>query len=196
MKTLFRLLLIGMLIAGWAAVNPPVMCLADDTDPADVEPEEDIPAANPEKVKALAEQFGIPEATLETMRADGMGWGEIKLAVSLADKMSKAEDAAVTADQALTDILADRQAGMGWGEIAKANGFKLGEVAGKGQAKRDIEILPDTGIVDPVEPEGLSVRPEKPYKPEKIEKAERVDRPDRPEKPNKPEKPDKPDRGK
>ena len=145
-------------------------------------------------------------ATTFTPATGKMGYGNVKIALSLAEASlakagitdpTAAELAAVLnggtlimADGTSIDlkgVLALRAAGEGWGQIAKAEGFKLGDVmrspkavgsaAAHGHAKVHVEkvTLAKTHGVD---------RMSKP------EHAAKVDRPDRPSRPEHPEHPD------
>ncbi|MFC5436608.1 hypothetical protein ACFPME_08565 [Rhodanobacter umsongensis] len=140
-----------------------------------------------------------------------MGYGNVKIALSLADATlakagitdpTSAELAAalnggtlVLADGTSVDlngVLAQRAAGEGWGQIAKADGFKLGDVmrspkavgssAASGHAHAHVEH------VELAKAHGI----DRPSKPDRVSK---VDRPDRPSRPDRPERPDHPDHG-
>jgi hypothetical protein len=160
---------------------------------------EAVTPTEPGKVKVLAEQAGVTPEQVNAMRSSGLGWGEIKIAISMAQKISTAKTTTPTTTQTtalpigpiLDSLLSQRQSGMGWGEIAQANGFKLGEIVGKGEAKHDATVAP----VDATS--GTGTRPErgsKVDKPEKIDRPEKLDKPERPERPEKLEKPEKPER--
>ncbi|GAA0887441.1 hypothetical protein [Rhodanobacter soli] len=141
-----------------------------------------------------------------------MGYGNVKIALSLAEATlakdgitdpTAAEMAAalnggtlVLADGTSIDlngVLAQRAAGEGWGQIAKADGFKLGDVmrspkavgstAANGNAHAHVEK------VELAKVHGV----DRPSKPEHVAKADRPDRPSRPDRPERPEHPDHPD---
>ena len=139
------------------------------------------------------------------MRTSGLGWGEIKIAISLAQKISTAEATPkprCRSGRSWTACSPSVSQGMGWGEIAQANGFKLGEIVGKGQAKKEVTVAPTepattgTETMTNVKPEraGKLNKPEKTEKPVKMEKAERPEKPEKPEKPARAEQPDKPEK--
>lgn len=138
-----------------------------------------------------------------------MGYGNVKIALSLAEATlakggitdpTATELAAalnggtlVLADGTSIDlkgVLAQRAAGEGWGQIAKADGFKLGDVmrspkavgsaAANGHAHVHVEK------VELAKVHGV----DRPAKPDRVSK---VDRPDRPSRPDRPEHPDHPD---
>lgn len=71
--------------------------------------------------KAQLAQYGITEPTPEQLNAALTG-GTITVTKVGADGV------AVTKTVTLDGILTQRASGMGWGQIAKANGFKLGQV--------------------------------------------------------------------
>lgn len=140
-----------------------------------------------------------------------MGYGNVKIALSLAEATlakdgitdpTGAEMAAVLnggtlvlADGSSIDlkgVLAQRATGAGWGQIAKADGFKLGDVmhpsktaagtAAHGHAQvhvARVELAKVHGV-------------DRPGRPEHVAKVDRPDRPDRPSRPNRPERPDHP----
>lgn len=138
-----------------------------------------------------------------------MGYGNVKIAMSLAEATlakggitdpTAAELAAalnggtlLLADGTsinLKGVLAQRAAGEGWGQIAKADGFKLGDVmrspkavgsaAAHGHANVHVEKVELTKVHGA---DHLS----------KPEHAAKVDRPDRPSRPDRPEHPEHPD---
>lgn len=70
----------------------------------------------------LAAKYNVPTAEIESLRGQGLGWGEIGHALGIAQR----------AGVPVSDVLKLRQSGMGWGQIAQNYGFKLGETTGKG----------------------------------------------------------------
>lgn len=154
-----------------------------------------------------------PSTTTTFTPATGkMGYGNVKIALSLTEAIlakdgitdpTAAELAAalnggtlVLADGTSIDlkgVLAQRAAGEGWGQIAKADGFKLGDVM---RSPKAVGVAAANGHahvhVDKVELAKVhSV--DHPGKPEHVAKVDRPDRPDRPSKPDRPEHPDHPD---
>jgi hypothetical protein len=138
-----------------------------------------------------------------------MGYGNVKIALSLAEAVlakdgitdpTAAEVAAalnggtlVLADGSSIDlkgVLAQRAAGEGWGQIAKADGFKLGDVmrspkaVGSAAANGHAHVRVDK--VELAKVHGV----DRPGKPDHVGK---VDRPERPSRPERPEHPDHPD---
>ena len=199
----WTLLCAGMLAVAWCTATPcaaetkpagqkPAAKVTQTADPVD--PAETIPEVEPAKVKELATKAGITPEQVTAMRTSGLGWGEIKIAISMAQRISSATTPASPIGPALDGILASRLSGMGWGQIAQANGFKLGEVMGQGHGKKDITAPPEsvTPSVTKSDKETRLEKPEKPTKPEKPEKPERLEKPEKPEHPTKPEKPERP----
>ncbi|MEO5829099.1 MAG: hypothetical protein ABIQ36_00865 [Rhodanobacter sp.] len=148
-------------------------------------------------------------STTFTPATGKMGYGNVKIALSLAEASlakagitdpTAAELAAalnggtlVLADGTSVDlkgVLAQRAAGAGWGQIAKADGFKLGDLmrspkavgsaAANGHAHAHVEK------VELAKVEGAN----RPSKPERVGKVDRPDRPSRPDRPEHPEHPD------
>ncbi|EIL99867.1 hypothetical protein LRK24_02820 [Rhodanobacter denitrificans] len=151
-------------------------------------------------------------STTFTPATGQMGYGNVKIALSLAEaSLAKAGITDPTAAEMqaalnggtlvladgtsikLDGILAARAAGEGWGQIAKADGFKLGDVmrspkaAGGGAADghahahvEEVELAKVHGV-------------DRPGKPEHVAKADRPARLDRPDRPSRPERPEHPD---
>jgi hypothetical protein len=100
----------------------------------DGEMEETPNATNPPAyILELAERIELPdELQLEDLRADGMGWGEIWIAIRLAEQM--VANSGGTLDEALKEVLAARAEGKGFGEIAGENNLKIGELVANDKA--------------------------------------------------------------
>lgn len=154
---------------------------------------------------------GTTTTTATTFRpATGpMGYGNVKITLSLAEATlakggitdpTAAEMAAalnggtlVLADGTSVDlkgVLAQRAAGEGWGQIAKADGFKLGDVMRSpkavGSAGANGHAHVHVEKVELAKVHGV----DRPGKPEHVAKVDRPDRPGRPERPERPEHPD------
>ena len=151
-----------------------------------------------------------------------MGYGEINIALGMAEKMVDSGDAEGwqdalygTADTTGTDgtvtegtagILEMRAEGMGWGKIAKELGFKLGSVVGKAPTREndgDGDSTTTTSATANATAHGRTdrsakantARTDRAAKPERATKPERVakvDRPERVERPSRPERPERP----
>lgn len=76
-------------------------------------------------VQKLAKEFKITDTQIQGLRNQKLGYGEISIVLSLAQKMP----GGVT-DSNIQQIMTMRQGPptMGWGEIAKKNGTRLGTV--------------------------------------------------------------------
>jgi hypothetical protein len=74
-------------------------------------------------VQRLEKEFGVTDAQIQALRDQKLGFGEIAIVFSLAQKMT----GGIT-DANISQIMALREGPpvMGWGEIAKKLGFKLG----------------------------------------------------------------------
>lgn len=92
----------------------------------------DINAAQGESPQAsemvtgkIKDTFGVTDEQISGLRARNMGYGEITIVFSLAQKMA----GGITSDN-VNQIMTMRQGPpvMGWGQIAKSLGLKLGEV--------------------------------------------------------------------
>jgi hypothetical protein len=141
-----------------------------------------------------------------------LGYGNVKIALSLAEAIlakdgitdpTAAEMAAVLNGGKLVlangtsidlkGVLAQRAAGEGWGQIAKADGFKLGDVmrspkgvgsaAAHGHEHVHVEKVELAKVHDV----------DRPGKPDHVGKVDRPDRPSRPDRPEHPDHPDHPD---
>ena len=122
-------------------------------------------------VKGLREgkEVTLTNGTTETFTppTGKMGWGNVDNTIAIAERLLK--DQGITdptpaqLEAAVTDVLKLRADGMGWGEIAKAQGFKLGDV------KRPEKVEKLARIERPMRPE----KPERPMRPERPERPER-----------------------
>lgn len=119
--------------------------------------------------------FTINGTTFKTP-TDKMGYGEINVALSIAEKelgtakpTTQQLQTVLVGNSSKPGILAMRADGKGWGQIAQAYGFKLGEVM-------------------------RSEKADKAEKHDKHEKHARAERPERHGKPERPERPEKPER--
>ncbi|MBI4061495.1 MAG: hypothetical protein HY403_08705 [Elusimicrobia bacterium] len=90
------------------------------------------------QIDKYAAEFGVTKEEVSGLRDKGLGWGEVRHALSLASKTGKP----------VGDILEMRRSGMGWGAIAEKEGVKLGPGhAGKGAVPRGAE--PRGAVRDP-----------------------------------------------
>lgn len=106
-----------------------------------------------------------------SLATKGLGFGEISIALALAEKSGKS----------VNDILAMRQSGTGWGEVARKLGLKnLGSVVKsvKGTEKDVAEVARERS--EKADKAGKAEKAEKMEKPEKMQRAERPEHPGRP----------------
>lgn len=153
----------------------------ENPDPVAVE-EETANADNPPPfIHDLVENSDLTTEQVDLMRAEGYGWGNIKLATELAEKIAaQSQETPLTFDEALTKIMDDRSQDIGFGEIAAKYGLKIGELTRVSKQEQTANA------------EGMAEKPGKPEKPVKVEKMEK---PERSETPQKAEKPEMPERG-
>lgn len=148
------------IVAGLALVGAVSLAAAQSTD------------ALVDKYTTLAGSKQDAAQIVERLRKDGLGNGEINIALSLAQvDMAKNN---LTLDAALEDLLKQRAGGEGWGKIAQGMGVKLGDLVRSDRAKGRDEVARN---------EHGQAHPERP------ERAEKPERPERPERPEKPERP-------
>ena len=124
-----------------------------------------------------------------------MGWGNVNIALALAEaslkeqgitnptpeQLKAALNGGTITDSSgktvqISGVLQMRAEGKGWGQIAQALGFKLGEVMRSAKA------------------DGAGKSDQAGAKSERVSNVEKVDRPDKPERPEKPERPVRPDK--
>ncbi|MBI5622165.1 MAG: hypothetical protein HY924_00155 [Elusimicrobia bacterium] len=65
----------------------------------------------------LASEFGVERVVVTGLRDQGLGWGEVRHALSLSKRSG----------QSLDEIMRLRESGMGWGQIANKHDLKLVE---------------------------------------------------------------------
>lgn len=91
----------------------------------------DKPAIRPagtgqqKQIDKLASEFSVTKEEVTSLRDKGLGWGEVRHALSLSQKTGKP----------VGDIMKMREDGMGWGAIAKKEGVKLDGVDKGARAK-------------------------------------------------------------
>jgi len=178
----------GLLIAGVALVIP-MAAQADDA--KDMQKNERQLRANATRLdddaaraartpdgqrrldERLAKQFNVDPTVVTGLRNRNLSPGQATIALALSQQLMK-KDTNLTQQQALDNILTERQAGKGWGEIAHGLGLKLGRVVS--------EVKKADKAADHVAR----------GKPDKVDRVAKVDKPDKPEKMDKPDKPEKP----
>jgi hypothetical protein len=132
----------------------------------------------PQIVNRLEALFGVDQTRIDGLRADKLGFGEIAVVLSLAQKMP----GGIT-DANVQSILTMRSGTptMGWGQIAAKLGEKLGPVLSQ-VSSVERGIHPDVAKGDHAGAEH----------PDKGDRPDAPARPDHPEKPEHPERPVRP----
>lgn len=92
-------------------------------------------AGDKKQGEKLAVEFGLPEQAVYELRAKGLGWGEVRHALGIAQKSG----------QPLSEVLKLRDSGLGWGKIAEHYGFKLGDLARPEEKAKDKEAAEKKG---------------------------------------------------
>lgn len=135
-------------------------------------------------VGKIVNEFGVDEALVKDLRAKKLGYGEITLALSLAERLP----GGIT-DENLDKVLDLRQGPpvQGWGNVAKSLELSLKP------SKLKLEKVGSGKKGDDAENE--SVKHEKTEKVEKSEKAQKHERIEKMERVEKPERPERPERG-
>lgn len=134
--------------------------------------------------QAIAKELKVQESVVTNLRNKGLGYGEVTIAVALAQELQK-RDKTLTTQQALDRIQARRDAGQGWGEVAHDLDLKLGHVVSEvKKAEKEIAHV-DTARLEKAERREREAKPEKPEKPEKPGKLEKMHtgKPERAERP-------------
>jgi hypothetical protein len=147
--------------------------------------EVDKDATQPEGQKAvesrLKSEFKVDDARIQGLRDQKLGYGEISIALALAQKMP----GGIT-DANMKTIMSERQGPpvMGWGQIAKKEGVKLGKVISK---VRSVDAAARKH--EKAEGKRQDKKEERAEKAGRHERAERAERPQRAEKAERPENP-------
>jgi hypothetical protein len=131
----------------------------------------------------LKSEFKVDDARLQDLRGRRLGYGEMAIALSLAQRMP----GGIT-DANMQTIMSMRQGQppMGWGQICKQEGVSLGKVlapmrhldAGARAERAEGRKHDERG-----EKAGRSERPERSERPDRSDRIERQDRIERPENP-------------
>lgn len=129
-----------------------------------------IPEGEKVVIKRIENQFTVDDATINNLRSQNLGFGEIAIVLALAEK----QPGGITAAN-IDNIMSMRKGPpvMGWGKIAKKLGFKLGPIISnvekvKSGAHREIEKgSRENGTNEKHERPARHEKPERPEKPEK-----------------------------
>ena len=147
----------------------------------DINDDASTPAGEAAVVEKIINAFGVDEALVDDLRAKKLGYGEITLALSLAERLP----GGIT-DENLDKVLDLRQGPpvQGWGNVAKSLDLSLKpaklklEKVGEGASKKGEDAKNESVKHENTEKVEKS---EKAQKHERIEKLERVEKPERPE---------------
>ncbi len=82
----------------------------------------------PAYIGDLMTESGMTQTQVDQMRADGMGWGEIRIACRLAEQMAADSGGTLSFNDALSQVLASHAEGRGWGQIAADHNLKVGNL--------------------------------------------------------------------
>jgi hypothetical protein len=140
-------------------------------------------------VGKIANEFNVDEAVIADLRAQKLGYGEISIALSLAERMP----GGIT-DENIASVLDIRQGPpvTGWGNVAKELNLSLkpaathlervsdGTEANGGTKKEVVRHEKTTKLERAGKPERVE-KAQRPERVERIEKIERIERPERPE---------------
>lgn len=127
-------------------------------------------------ITRLADEFDVPDSTVRGLRAQGLGFGEIAIALALARQLSGPE---LSLDDAIVLVVNERQAGAGWGQIALDHDLNLGRVLS--DVKRSDKSVAAAGRAAVADGVARLERPGRPENVERLERVERAERPGRPE---------------
>jgi len=199
--------------------DPPPPETKEGEDPVPEIPEEETPDATnpPPYMVELLENSELTQEQVDQMRADGTGWGNIKIATSLAEQLvekNAENDPPLLFEAALAQILAARAEGMGFGEIAQENDLKIGQLMrNRNRAQEPIQgdgleaeegVQAGKAVQTRGKKRGLfsrlagflgfgkANRPDKAERPVKLAGSGKPEGIERPEKPGKPDRPDRP----
>ncbi|MBI4004073.1 MAG: hypothetical protein HY353_03545 [Candidatus Omnitrophica bacterium] len=93
----------------------------------DLDEEASTPAGVQRVTERLAQEFNVEADVVTGLRDEGLGFGEIHHALSLAEQLPGG-----ATQENIDQIMSLRQEGMGWGEIAHEYDTTLGEVTRRG----------------------------------------------------------------
>jgi len=172
------------------------------------------PTKPPAFITKLVEAQVVTQDQVNTMLTAGYGWGEVRIATLLSQKIAANSNGALTFDAALTQVMDARAAGKDFGQIAADNHLKIGDLVrhqkagdatmAKGKkpgffARVGRALGFGRSAEKPAKPVTVdkpqaAAKVERPTKPERAAMAERPERPERPAQPERPERPERPAR--
>lgn len=130
-------------------------------------------------VDKLKNQFGVEEALINDLRSQKMGYGEVGIALSLAEQLP----GGITDDN-IQQVMDLRQGDgkTGWGNVARQLELNLGETVS--QTKKMTQEIQTIKKTQAVKPQSQVTSPTKPPKPASAEKPVKVPKISRPPKPS------------
>jgi len=215
--------LVGNRKAAGNAQKGPANQVGTQARASEVEGDDEVspdPANPPAFISKLVEAQVVTQEQVNTMLAGGYGWGEVRIATLLSQRIAANSNGTLTFADALKQVMDARAAGKDFGQIAADNNLKVGDLVrhqkagdattakGKkpgffarvGRAlgfgrSADKPVKPATVDKPEAAAKGMqSDKPERPVRPERAVKAERPERPERPAQPERPERPERPSR--
>jgi hypothetical protein len=131
-------------------------------------------------VAKIADEFNVDESVVTNLRAQKLGYGEISIALSLAERLP----GGIT-DENIASVLDIRQGPpvQGWGNVAKELNLSLKPAASHLEKVSEGARAEKHEKATKAESTGKPERVEKAQKPERMEKVERIERLERPERP-------------
>jgi hypothetical protein len=186
----------------------------------DVDGDEEVgpdPTHPPAFISKLVESQVVTQEQVNTMLTAGYGWGEVRIATLLAQKIAANSNGTLTFDAALANVMTAKAEGKDFGQIAADNNLKIGDLvrhqkagdattaktkkpgffARVGRALgfgRSADKTEKAATVDKPQASAKSMKGEKPEHPDKPERAMKAERPERPERPAQPDRPERPER--
>lgn len=154
--------------------------------------EASLPDGEGAVVEKIRSEFDVEEGLISGLRAQKLGYGEISIALSLAERMP----GGIT-DENIETILSMRQGSpvQGWGNIARELGLKLNpsaerleRISDEYDAAKDRLVRHEKTKVERTARAGRVEKAERPARVEKAERVERVERAVRIERPERPER--------
>lgn len=207
--------LVGKRNAAGAAQKGSAAQKGNEAQAEDVDGDEEVgpdPAKPPAFISKLVEDQVVTQDQVNTMLASGYGWGEVRIATLLAQRIAANSNGTLTFEAALAQVMEARAAGKDFSQIAADNNLKVGELvrhqkagdattaktkkpgffARVGRALgfgRSAGKTEKTATVDKPQASAKAMKGDKP------ERAMKAERPQRPEKLARPEKPERPEKG-
>lgn len=145
-----------------------------------------LPDGETAVIGKIEKEFDVDEALISDLRAQKLGYGEITIALSLAERLPGGIN-----DENVEKILSMRQGQPveGWGNIARELGLKLNPSADR------LERVSGETVVENAKMEAerpnKTTRLERAGKPERVEKVERMERVEKVERLERPERPER-----